>query len=137
MPVALAAAALLCLAAPGYATVRIPAERFTLVWRHSIEKVDWEEDYAIVGSRLHLSEARIRGSGAGMEPPDDARLVDGVYVYHPRQPWFDGLDLARSSYVEDYRLCIGGACRPMSAWIPVAAGSTHVTPCAAASDDGL
>jgi len=125
---ALIASALLCLTAPAYA-VSLPADRFTLVWRHSIEKIDWEEDYVVAGSWLYLSGARIRGSGAGMEPPDDAVRVGGVYTYRPALRWFRSLNLARSTFVQDYRLCVDGRCRPMSTWVPVSAGSTVVLPC--------
>ena len=64
-----------------------------------------------------------------MEPPDDAVRVGGVYVDRPAQRWFAALNLARSPYVQDYRLCIDGRCAPLSRWIPVAAGVTVVTPC--------
>ena len=128
MVAALATAALLCLTAPGLA-VSLPAERFTLVWQHSIEKIDWEEDYVVAGPWLYLSGARIRGTGAGMEPPDDAVRVGGVYAYRPAQRWFRSLNLARSTFVADYRLCIDGRCAPMSTWIPVSAGVTEVGPC--------
>lgn len=125
---AVAVAGLVCLSAHDHHAT-IAADRFTLVWRHSIEKIDWEEDYVVAGRWLYLSGARIRGTGAGMEPPDDAVRVGGVYVYRPADRWFRSLELARSDYVDDYRLCIAGTCRPMSAWIPVAAGVTHVAPC--------
>lgn len=128
---ALVASALLCLGAPGHATVAVPAHRFTLVWQHSIEKIDWEEDYVVAGDWLYLSGARIRGTGAGMEPPDDAQRIGDLYVYRPRERWFRALDLARSGYVKDYRLCVAGRCRPLSTWIPIEAGSTTVAPCTA------
>ena len=128
MAAALVASALLCLAAPGYA-VSLPADRFTLVWQHSIEKIDWEEDYVVAGPWLYLSGARIRGTGAGMEPPDDAVRVGSVYAYRPAQRWYRSLNLARSGFVQDYRLCVGGHCAPMSTWIPVAAGVTVVAAC--------
>ena len=128
MPAALVAAALLCLTAPDYA-VRVPADRFTLVWQHSIEKIDWEEDYVVAGRWLYLSGARIRGTGAGMEPPEDAVRVGGIYTYRPAQRWFPSLNLARSNVVQDYRLCIDGRCAPMATWIPVSAGATVVLPC--------
>ena len=128
MPAALVASALLCLTAPGY-DARLPVSHFTLVWQHSIEKIDWEENYVVAGPWLYLSGARIRGSGAGMEPPDDAVLVDGVYTYRPALRWFRSLNLARSRFVQDYRLCIDGRCAPMSTWIPVSAGVTVVAPC--------
>ncbi len=52
---------------------------FTLVWTHSIEKVDWQEDSRVTPAGLELVQARVKGSGAGMEPPPEARLVDGWF----------------------------------------------------------
>ena len=127
---AIAAVASLCLTASDV-RASIPAERFTLVWRHSIEKVDWEEDYVVAGAWLYLSGARIRGSGAGMEPTDDAQRVGGIYVYRPAQRWFRALDVARSDFAQDYRICVDGICKPMSTWIPVSAGATRLASCGA------
>ena len=56
----------------GTALVSIPAQRFTLRWQHTVEKIVWEEDYVVAGDWLYLSGARVQGSGAGMEPPPDA-----------------------------------------------------------------
>ncbi|MEO7242703.1 MAG: DUF1850 domain-containing protein [Variovorax sp.] len=126
---ALAIAAALCLSA-GSLQVRIPVTRFTLRWQHSIEKIEWDEDYEVVGGWLHLSQARIRGSGAGMEPPAGARLIDGVWHYRLADPWRREIVLARSEFVADYELCIRGRCRLMLHWVPVAAGATMVAPCA-------
>lgn len=106
----------LCVAAAAL-TVALPLQSFTLAWTHSIEKIRWEEDYRIVGDRLQLVEARIRGSGAGMEPPEGARLIDGVWHYTPALPLLPRLSLARSPYVADYQLCWDGACKPMAAII--------------------
>jgi hypothetical protein len=33
---------------------------------------------------LELVQARVKGSGAGMEPPPEARLVDGWFQWQPR-----------------------------------------------------
>ena len=73
--------AALCLAA-GALTVSLPATHFTLRWQHSIEKIWWEEDYALAGPWLVITGARIRGSGAGMDPPDGAWLDHGVDLAH-------------------------------------------------------
>lgn len=62
----------------------IAASAFTLSWTHSVERVEWQEDWRLTGDRLAIVEARIKGSGAGMEPPDDARLRDGWWTYRPR-----------------------------------------------------
>ena len=107
----------------------VATHEFTLAWTHSIEKVRWEEDYRIVSDHIEIVEARIRGSGAGMEPPPDAVLRNGVWHYQPHVHGLPALLLARSTYTSDYELCVEGTCRPLSHWVPVAAGATQLTPC--------
>jgi hypothetical protein len=117
--------------------VFVPVERFTLAWTHSIEKVRWEEDYAVLpgntpGSApvLHAVAARVHGSGAGMEPPEDARLVSGGwYEYTPQISHPAELRLTRSVYTADYDWCKQGHCRPMSALLPSDGGVTLLTAC--------
>jgi hypothetical protein len=113
----------LCLTAAAL-SVALPLQDFTLAWMHSIEKIRWEEDYRIVGQRLHLAEARIRGSGAGMEPPANAILKNGVWHYKPAVPPLPRLQLARSAAVADYELCWDAVCRPLKD----VAGSVEAAP---------
>lgn len=103
----------LCLAA-GLLTATLPLSAFTLAWTHSIEKIRWEEDYRVVDSRLVLEEARIRGSGAGMEPPVGARLENGVWHYHPRLPPLEQLRLTHSPYAAGYEICNAGRCTALA-----------------------
>lgn len=124
--------AALCLAAGAHHAV-ISTRHFTLRWQHSIEKVKWDEDYVVAGDWLMLSGARIRGSGAGMEPPITARLDSGVWHYRVPDPWRREVVLARSDFVRDYELCIDGRCRSMAQWIPTSAGTTVLTACRAKS----
>lgn len=120
----------LCLAAAA-ASVALPLETFTLAWTHSIEKVRWEEDYRITSDALVLTEARIRGSGAGMEPPEGAVLKEGVWHYRPSLPPLPRLRLARSGFVADYALCDGAACRSFGEIIgpPEQAPVVELFPC--------
>ncbi len=127
--------AALCLAAAGLHS-SLTVSRFTLRWHHSIEKTVWEEDYDIVGPWLHLSQARIGGSGAGMEPPDGAWLMDGVWHYRLADPWRREVVLARSTFVPDYELCIDGHCRRLTHWLPIAAGPATLTACTARGQRG-
>ncbi|MFX8809293.1 DUF1850 domain-containing protein, partial [Acinetobacter baumannii] len=81
----------------------------TLAWTHSVEKIAWEEDWRILADgRLAIAAARIRGSGAGLEPPADAVLVDGAWTYRPELPPQAALRLTRSHFTADYRLCWQG-----------------------------
>jgi len=103
----------LCIAA-GALVATLAVDFFTLAWTHSIEKVRWEEDWRIEAGRLHLVEARIHGSGAGMEPPEGAVLERGVWRYRPALAPVERLRLANSAYTADYELCFDGRCRPLA-----------------------
>lgn len=120
--------AFVCLTA-GATRIALPTASFTLRWQHSVEKVLWEEDYRVAGRWLYLSQARIRGSGAGMEPPGNAVLIDGVWHYRPAQRLFRELALARSEFGGDYELCFSGGCRPLSHWLPRSAHPAVIEPC--------
>jgi hypothetical protein len=122
-------AAALCITV-GTVMVALPARTFTLTWQHTVEKLLWEEDYVVAGDWLLLSAARIRGSGAGMEPPPDAVQVGDAWSYRPADRWRRALDLARSEFGDDYLLCIEGRCRPIEAWVGAARAPTRIAPCA-------
>ncbi|MBK7768004.1 MAG: DUF1850 domain-containing protein [Sulfuritalea sp.] len=104
---------MLCLAA-GAASAVLAVNGFTLAWMHSIEKIRWEEDWRIEAGALVITEARIRGSGAGMEPPAGAVLKDGVWHYRPALPPQTVLRLAHSPHAASYELCVHGHCRPLA-----------------------
>ncbi len=74
----------LCFATAG-GVKALALSAFTLVWTHSIEKVDWQEDWRVTPAGLELVQARVKGSGAGMEPPPEARLVDGWFQWRPQR----------------------------------------------------
>lgn len=100
----------LCLLVAGKTTV-FAATAFTLSWTHSVEKTRWEESWRVTEAGLQVVEARVKGSGAGMEPPDGARLVDGWWVYTPQVPAQRELVLAASGTTgSGWDLCVGKAC---------------------------
>lgn len=77
-------------------TIALAASAFTLAWTHSVEKTGWQERWTAGPQGLTVVEGRIAGSGAGMEPPPDAVLKDGAYVYTPHLPAIPELVLAAS-----------------------------------------
>lgn len=100
----------LCLLAGGKISIMATAA-FTLAWSHSVEKTRWEEDWRVTPAGLQIIEARIRGSGAGMEPPADAVLKDGWWVYVPQLPVQSRLSLAASGATGGgWSLCAGAEC---------------------------
>ncbi len=97
-------------------TTTIAATAFVLSWTHSVEHVAWEEDWRVATDGLRIVEARVKGSGAGMEPPPDAVLRDGWWRYAPDLPPLPGLVLAASGATPStWRLCAGGSCRALGA----------------------
>ena len=120
----------LCLASAGVVkTVAVAA--FTLVWTHSIEKVDWQEDWRVTPGGLELVQARVKGSGAGMEPPPEARLVDGWFQWRPERPPLPQLVLGNSGAAGEWRLCHDGSCRTLSEIFghPIGANAITISGC--------
>lgn len=106
----------LCLAAAALA-IGLGSDSFTLAWTHSVEKTEWRETWRVEAAALVLQEARVRGSGAGMEPPDGAVLRDGWWVY--RTPLsVPVLRLAVSGATgAGWQLCADGTCRDLETWL--------------------
>jgi hypothetical protein len=95
----------LCVAS-AVAALGLATQSFTLSWVHSVERVEWQEQWQLAGHSLRLTQARVKGSGAGMEPPPDARWQDGWWVYAPALPLLPELWLAVSgATVGGWRLC--------------------------------
>ncbi len=106
-----------CVTAGGL-IVALAIESFTLAWTHSIEKIRWEEDWRVAGSQLLLTEARIRGNGAGMEVPAGSSFDHGVWHYDPHLPPLDVLRLTQSDFAAGYELCQRERCEPLVASAP-------------------
>jgi hypothetical protein len=100
----------LCILAGGKA-VTLAVTAFTLAWTHSVEKTAWEEDWQVEASGLRLVSARVKGSGAGIDPPDGAVLSDGWWQWQPALPAQSRLSLAASgATVSGWSLCAQGKC---------------------------
>ena len=121
----------LCIALTGDAPLaRLPVEAFSLIWTHSVERIEWREEWRISGGLLVLEEARVRGNGAGMEVPDGAKLVDGFWIYQPHVPPLERLNLANSSFTADYRICARDECMDLAEVTGVADQPLTLFPCA-------
>ncbi|NEW86184.1 DUF1850 domain-containing protein [Rhodopseudomonas sp. WA056] len=120
----------LCVASAGVIkTLAVAA--FTLAWTHSIEKTEWQEDWRVTPQGLELIAARVKGSGAGMEPAPEARLVDGWFQWRVTRPPQRELMLGNSGMAGEWRLCAEGGCRSFSEIVghPIGAQPTTLISC--------
>ena len=104
--------------AAGLTTTVLPTSTITLKWIHSVEKVPWEEDYAATIDGLVITEARVMGSGAGMEPPESARFDGKWWRYKPSLPPLPTVELANSEFVGGYQICTVKRCQWLSDFVP-------------------
>jgi hypothetical protein len=116
----------LCVWAGAVLLAALPINDFTLAWTHSIEKIRWEEDWRVRPAGLEIVEARIRGVGAGMEPPDGAELRQGVWRFRPAIAAQHTVTLARAAGIADYEFCVKGRCRPLAESVSGLAGAEAV-----------
>ncbi|MBP0617198.1 DUF1850 domain-containing protein [Jiella mangrovi] len=124
---------MICILSAGKA-ITLAATAFTLSWTHSVEKTRWEEHWLAGPKGLTVTEGRIEGSGAGMEPPENARLVDGAYVYELSRPPVPELILAASGATGGgWRLCAAGS--PCLTLGKAASDPIHVSWCDARLPD--
>ena len=104
-----------CLLAAGKATV-VAAAAFTLSWTHSAQKTEWQEDWRLTAAGLELVQARVKGSGAGMEPPDGAVLEGGWWVWTPALAAQPRIVLASSGATSaGWTLCGEAGCNEIGA----------------------
>jgi hypothetical protein len=119
----------ICFIAGGIAKA-LQVTAFTLAWTHSVQKTEWQEDWQVSAAGLALVEARIKSSGAGVDPPPDARLVDGWWRWQPAPVSRSEVVLAHSGAAGDWRICVEGACIPLQQTIAIeAAGPVTMRPC--------
>ncbi len=96
--------------------IMLASTAFMLSWSHSVEKTEWQEQWVIREGGLQLVEAKVKGSGAGMDPGDGARLEDGWWVWPVDAPAISRLVLASSGATAGgWRLCHDGGCRTIGA----------------------
>ncbi|MBZ9717483.1 DUF1850 domain-containing protein [Mesorhizobium sp. M7A.F.Ca.CA.001.09.2.1] len=116
----------LCILAAGK-TVTLSVAAFTLSWTHSVERTRWQEDWKVTSSSLQVVEARIEGSGAGMEPPEGAVLKEGWWSYAPDVGPQRRVVLAASGATSDgWTLCTVQGCRELGR---TAGGPIVLEPC--------
>ncbi|WP_102226727.1 DUF1850 domain-containing protein [Acidimangrovimonas sediminis] len=92
----------------GAKVVTLASALFTLTWTHSVEKTGWSETYRVEGQGLKLTQARVMGSGAGMDPGPGAVLHGDWWVWQPTLGPVPEVILAASgATVSGWTLCHG------------------------------
>jgi hypothetical protein len=100
----------------GTTVLSLTGSGFDLSWTHSVERTEWRESWAIGTDSLRLTEAAVKGSGAGMDPGEGARLEDGWWVWTPDLPPVPALILAASGATgAGWRLCDATSCHEIGA----------------------
>ena len=111
----------------GAVAMHLASPDFTLNWTHSVEKVEWVESWRVEPDGLRLLGAKVKGSGAGMEPDDAAVLQDGWWVWQADR-LLPELDLAASGATgAGWRICQAGGCQEIGA---KAGAAIRLAPCA-------
>jgi hypothetical protein len=104
-----------CILAAGK-TLALAATAFTLSWTHSVEKTEWREAWALTPAGFELTQARVKGSGAGMDPGPGATEQDGWWIWQPKTPPVPQLVLAASgATVSPWTLCTDQRCLDLGA----------------------
>lgn len=100
----------------GVKALAVAATAFTLSWTHSVERTEWRESWVVTPAGLVLTEARVKGSGAGVDPGEGARMADGWWVWQPEAAAVEELVLAASgATASGWRLCTGEGCVELGA----------------------
>lgn len=124
----------ICVLVAGAVRASLPGDAFTVAWTHSVQRSQWEERYRVVPGGLLLEEARVQGSGAGMEPGPDAVRRGGWWIWAPhiRLP---AVILTASHFTDDYTVCTAAGCAPLARITGAMDDGTAITiaPCGAAS----
>jgi hypothetical protein len=120
----------LCILAGGkIVAVYTTVTAFTLAWTHTVEKIEWQEDWRIAGDRLIIVAARVHGNGAGMEAPPDAHFDRSGWSWRPNVDPVATLTLRRSGATPDWQLCIDGGCGDLGAVVAADADPVQFVAC--------
>ncbi|MEI4472634.1 DUF1850 domain-containing protein [Frigidibacter sp. MR17.24] len=105
----------LCLSGAAGA-VALAVSSFTLSWTHSVERVEWWERWEVTTAGLRPIEARVVGTGAGMEIPEGAVRDGDGWLFRPHLPLQRSVLLAASGRTPSgWTLCAAGSCRTLGA----------------------
>lgn len=96
-----------CVYYGGKALIALSATVFSLGWTHSVEKFGWSETWRVDKGQLVEEQVKVQGSGAGIDPADNAKLIGKWYVWKPEPELrVPELNLAVSGFTPSaWKLC--------------------------------
>ena len=119
----------LCLTGAGL-SLHLGLTAFTLAWTHTVERTAWEEDWRVEADTLVLTQSRIKGSGAGMDPPPHATRIDGWFAWAPSDPRRSFIAIRRAPGIDDWQLCpVGMGCKLIGELLSPDADPVTLTSC--------
>ncbi|MCQ0970213.1 DUF1850 domain-containing protein [Paracoccus sp. TK19116] len=97
----------------GVTILSVATSAFTLGWSHSVEHTQWVERWQVEDGQLHLIDATVQGSGAGMTIPDNAVKGSDGWTYTVDPPLrVPELFLAASGMTDGgWTLCASEGCQ--------------------------
>lgn len=107
---------MLCILTGGK-VIALAVTGFTLSWDHSVQHIEWWERWQVSDRGLRPVEARVTGSGAGIDLPPDAVWKSDGWHYQPRLPWQKSVHLGASGATRGggWTLCPDDADKPNGA----------------------
>ena len=109
---------------------RLPSP-ITLSWRHSVEHVLIEEEWAASGQGLVLLASSTDGLGAGIDVPDTASFINGRWTFQPALAPQAEVQLANSRFAAGYTMCWQGGCVPLAELAGGVDRTLRMAPCRA------
>ena len=99
----------------GTTIAKIATLTFTLSWQHSVQKTQWIETWRVLPTTLELVEAKVEGTGAGMEPPEGAVFDGRFWRWKPTVGPLPEVRLSRSDVLpQGWQLCTPDGCRAVA-----------------------
>jgi hypothetical protein len=99
----------ICLAV-GSLILDLHTAEIELRWVHSVQKIVWTEQWRAGESGMVPMSASVEGSGAGMEPGDNAVRTAKGWTWQPALPPQRELVFARSDALPDWQICRRRSC---------------------------
>ena len=98
----------------GPKVVVIAADLFAVAWSQTGSPTEWQRSYDVAPGAIVTRELRARHFPAGEAPLPGGEVVEGWTVWHGARRVLPAVSFGSEPGAENWRLCTGGECRPLS-----------------------